>query len=1053
MLTQMISLFLGGTLAVPPQSASTPQGENDKRVYYVGTAHLDTQWLWTIQDTIRDHLRSTLHDNFKWLEKYPDYVFSFEGSFRYELFKEYYPEEYERMRKYIEAGRWRVTGSWVDAVDTNIPSPESLIRQTLYGNGYWKKEFGKSSVDIFLPDCFGFGYALPSIANHCGLKGFSTQKLGWGSSIGIPFPLGNWKGVDGSTVIAALNAGDYNHRIVKDAVSEPYEISRVTETGKKSGAWVDYRYHGRGDMGGAPHEVSVENLQKAIHEQGPLKILSVGGDQLFRDLSAEQVSKLPLYDGEILLTAHGTGCYSAQTAMKLWNRKNELLADSAERAATTAAWLGTASYPKNDLREAWVRFLWHQFHDDLTGTSIAQAYTFSWNDELLSLGKFADILQTSASAVAAHLDTSAKGLPVVVYNPAGFARKDLVTTPWSGKGTPRVVDPAGKEVKYQVSRGEVIFAAEVPANGWSVYHIETIDQPVKTLPGTTITRVGEGYELGSDRYRVKVNSAGDIASVFDLRLAKELLAGPSRLELRNDISKDWNAWEIPFDVLQGDPRGYVDGPAKMQVVEKGPVRVSLQVVREKDGSRFVQTISLAQGSSRVEVDNRVKWHSKGTLLKAVFPLAVSNDQATYDLGLGAIRRGNNTKVKYEVPAQQWADLTAKDGSSGVAILTESKYGWDKPNDNTLRLTLIHTGDGKGNWDFQNSNDLGNHHFTYAIQGHKGYWTNVVPEEAHAFNQPLVAFTTGHHAGSLGRRFQFVSVNNPAVAIKSVKKAEDTDEVIVRVFETSGADQPNVKLSLPGKVLSIREVNGQEEPVAPRGDVKRENTALRFGLKRYQPRAFAITLAGSKLGKSVTSVPMKLPFDQMVTTRQDGRDKADFDGQGHSYVAELWPTKLKSAEVNFTLGAANANNALTASGQTLPAPQGAKRIYLLAASSGPDTIAQFKVGANVIRREIPNYSGWIGQWDSRMVNGKVENDPNLLVPAFLKRTPVAWVGTHRHAKGGDDLYVFTYMFRIAIDVPKGVSWITLPNDPRIKIFAASAVMSQSPDVLPTRPLYE
>ena len=208
-----------GPEATPPAPAvstlsSNPSGDGDgidrvPTVYAVATAHLDTQWRWTIQETIDEFIPATLHTNFRYFDRYPGYRFSFEGSFRYQLMKEYYPEEYGRLRQEIAAGRWKVCGSWVDAVDTNIPSPESLVRHALYGNGYFRREFGVESRDVFLPDCFGFGYALPSIAAHCGLTAFSTQKLTWGSANGVPFDVGLWEGVDGSRLVAAIRPGAY----------------------------------------------------------------------------------------------------------------------------------------------------------------------------------------------------------------------------------------------------------------------------------------------------------------------------------------------------------------------------------------------------------------------------------------------------------------------------------------------------------------------------------------------------------------------------------------------------------------------------------------------------------------------------------------------------------------------------------------------------------------------------------------------------------------------------------------------------------------------------
>src|SRR5262245_48029231 len=222
------AVALVGTLALGGSDSPTTKPSDRPTLYVVGTAHLDTQWLWTIQDSIREYVPHTLDDNFARFEKFPDYIFSFEGAFRYMLAREYRPESYAKLKEYIRSGRWHVCGSSVDAGDVNIPSPEALIRQILYGNGYFRKEFGKTSCDIYLPDCFGFGYALPSIAAHCGLKGFSTQKLTWGSSIGIPFDVGVWEGVDGSTLIAALNPGDYVSTIREDLSKNNEWLDRMT---------------------------------------------------------------------------------------------------------------------------------------------------------------------------------------------------------------------------------------------------------------------------------------------------------------------------------------------------------------------------------------------------------------------------------------------------------------------------------------------------------------------------------------------------------------------------------------------------------------------------------------------------------------------------------------------------------------------------------------------------------------------------------------------------------------------------------------------------------
>ena len=283
-----------------------------------------------------------------------------------------------------------------------IALPAGAVREH-----FFRTEFNKVSRDIYLPDCFGFGFSLPSIAAHSGLKSFSTQKLTWGRP--IPFPIGRWKGVDGSEILAELDPKSYTTRITTDMQTDPNWQNQFTPLG--DGKSVEFRYFGTGDTGGGPNEESVQNYEKAFKEGSTIDIRNTSPDQLAHDLTPQQFASLPEYNSELILKTHGTGCYTSQAAMKTFNRQNELLANAAESSAVAAEWLAGQTYPTERLRAAWVRMLWHQFHDDLTGTCIPQAYQFSWNDELASLNQFAGVLTSSTSAVASLLDTERRRHP------------------------------------------------------------------------------------------------------------------------------------------------------------------------------------------------------------------------------------------------------------------------------------------------------------------------------------------------------------------------------------------------------------------------------------------------------------------------------------------------------------------------------------------------------------------------------------------------------------------------------------------------------------------
>ena len=336
-----VILLASALLCSGSMHAQSAKPEKKAKAYMVADAHLDTQWNWDVQTTIKEYVWNTLSRNLFLLKKYPDYIFNFEGGVKYAWMKEYFPSEYEQLKAFVRSGRWHISGSSWEASDVLVPSVESSIRNILLGQEYYRKEFGTEGTDIFLPDCFGFGWTLPTIAKHCGLIGFSSQKLDWrnhpfyGESK-HPFMLGLWKGIDGSSIMLA-HGYDYGKRWNNIDLSEDKELLGLT---KRTPLNTVYRYYGTGDTGGSPSIGSVSSVEKGIKGNGPLEIISATSDQLFKDyLPYEKHSELPVFNGELLMDVHGTGCYTSQAAMKLYNRQNELLGDAAERAAVAADWV------------------------------------------------------------------------------------------------------------------------------------------------------------------------------------------------------------------------------------------------------------------------------------------------------------------------------------------------------------------------------------------------------------------------------------------------------------------------------------------------------------------------------------------------------------------------------------------------------------------------------------------------------------------------------------------------------------------------------------------
>ena len=1045
-----------------PQPA--PQGE--KTLMLVSTAHFDTQWRWTVRTSIEEYLKNTLEQNFALLRKYPFYLFNFEGAIKYMWIREYYPEAFDTLKKYLREGRWNICGSSLDAGDVNIPSPEAILRNILTGQQFYKKEFGTTSCDIFLPDCFGFGYALPAIASHCGLKGFSTQKLSWRSAVEIPFHLGLWQGVDGSKIPAVLDARPYNRHLTGDASNNKEFIDLVAATGKQTGLNLAYVYYGTGDRGGSPTEESVQWLGKSLNGEGPLKVVTAPADQLFRQLTPAQISSFPVYNGELLMTFHGTGCYTAQGTLKRWNRKNELLALAAEKASVIADWLGAVPYPSAALNDAWIRFLWHQFHDDLTGTSIREAYEFSWNDEAIAMNRSGSILENACGAIARGLNTRGTGIPVVVFNPVSFDRPDVITVTINRESKwIRVLDSSYREIPSQLlscgnGKTTFCFTAKVPAIGFSVYDVQAWDHPIASSPVKNPLKVDSGL-IENEYYRVLINKEGDVYSIYDKRYKKEILSAPLQFQMLNDTSSDYPAWEILYNTVAAAPRAFVDEVVKIEITEKGPVRASLKITRKKEESWFVQSIRLASGSERIEFDNEVQWNTRGTLLKAVFPFTVSNPYATYDLGCGTIKRQNNTPRLYEVPAQQWASITDKNGTYGVSVLSDCKYGWDKPADNILRLTLLHT-PATANQRFadQQDLDLGRHRFGFAIVGHAGDWRKgKVVRQAEFFNQPLLAFESRPFDGALGKSFSFVSLSTPQVIVRALKKAENSNEIILRLQEINGENVKAVKVRFPLRILSVREVTGTEDSLRK---MTLADSFLVLSFKPYQLRTFALTLASpSERVSPAQSIDLNLDYNlDAVSSDSNRQDGNIIDGK--TLPAEQFPQWIEYNGIKFRMGLKTDGrlNAMMCRGDKIRLPQiQYKTIYLLAASKKDDVLASFKIDGQYYPLYIRSLFEPVGRAETLsfmpLPAGSQWPGYHAISNAYIKRENIAWYATHLHDgySGKNIPYAFGYLFFYRIDLPEKATELVLPDNEDVVIFAMSMGKNYNEWTRPACDIYE
>ena len=1029
----------------------------DKVLYTIGYAHLDTEWNWEYPITINEYIKKTMVDNFKLFEKYPDYVFNFTGSRRYNMMKEYYPELYKRVKDYIAQGRWYVSGSSVDEGEVNISSSESILRQVLYGNLFFKREFNKESYDYMLPDCFGFVATMPSVWSHAGLLGFSTQKLTWHSANGIPFNVGVWEGPDGKGLLAALNATSYTSSIVdrldKDSIWTARMLSNITQYGIS----FDFRYYGVGDTGGAPREKDVINAVNSIkHTDGNFKVILTASDQMFKDITPALKAKLPTYSGDLLLTEHSSGSMTSESFMKRANRKNEGLAKSAEQLASIADWMGGAAYPTNKINNSWDLVLGSQFHDILPGTATPLAYNYVWNDEFIAMNGFSEVIKNSVSAIAHCLNTQVEGKAVVVYNPVAIAREDVVTAELTYAKLPvnvKVVDKNGNTVASQIISSKdnkltVIFLANIPSEGLSVYDVrESTEAPATTTMTVTNQTLENSY------FKVKIDANGDIASIYDKTALKEVLSKPASLQFQHEFPTQWPAWNMDWNDRKNPPIDFMNKDVTVKVVEQGPVRIALEVTKKGQNSEITQIISLAadEAGKVIQVNNKIDWQSKQVSLKAAFPTTISNEFATYGLNTAAVQRTTNNEVKYEVPGRKWIDITDRPNNYGVSILEDCKYGSDKPDNNTLRLTLMYT-PGAKSYVYQSSQDWGIHDFKYGIYAHCGDWVYAgTPWQGNFLNAPLIGFETSKHDGAIGKEFSMLKINTSKVDVMAFKKAEESDYYIVRVNELYGKDANGVTVSFPCKIVDAYEVNGQEKKI---GAANFNNGELNFDMTRFMIRSFAVKFEKPAVATTkAVQQSLEIPFNEDAISSDNNRTDGNMTN-GLSYPAELIPAVVTSEDINFKMGSSadGQKNVVSAKGQKITLPSGNfNKLYILAAAS-QDTQSDMKVGNQNVKLRVQDWTGWIGQHYNRTLaekNTKVIAISN----AFSKRDNIAWYASHRHSPNANDAYQYSYLYKYEINLPKGAKSIVLPKNENIKIFAITVADKTNEDITPLQPLYD
>ena len=791
-----------------------------------GQSHIDTAWLWPLRETRRKCGR-TFSSVLEYMERYPEYVFLASQPVQYEWMKTHYPEQYRRIKRRVKEKRWEPFGAlWVES-DCNVPSGESLVRQLLYGNRFWRKEFGVHSPTAWLPDAFGYTWSLPQILRKAQVDTFITTKLTWNRFTDFPYSAFQWEGVDGTRVFGLLPPLNYNGNPRPQDCLEQWNGFKQKELFEE----LPFPY-GHGDGGGGPTMEMIEYAKRLGNVVGMPKC-EIGRiqDSIDRMKAHCPFDDLPVWNGELYLEYH-RGCQTSQARTKRNNRKCEFLLRQTEFLSSLAL-LNGGRYNHKELYEAWKTVLVNQFHDVLPGSSINEVYAQADLDYAAARSRTAAVRAKAIAHIAKKIDTSGDGAPILVFNTLSWLRDDVayVELPLP-RGRFAVLDPGGAHVPHQrVGPKAIVFEARgVPPLGYAVYRV--VKGASKAEPSGMLKATAKGME--NEYLRIRFDKKGDLASVYDKVERREVLPKGERgnvLQLFDDRPHGNDAWDI--DPSFEDIAWEVGPAASIEVVETGPVRAIVRIVRKTEHSVITQDVTLHAHAPRVDFVTHVDWHEKRVLLKAAFPLDVRAGRAAYEIQFAAIERAthHNTdfdRARYEVPAHKWADLS--EGDYGVSLLNDCKYGYDTKG-NVMRLSLL-----RSPVDPDPHADEGEHSFTYALYPHAWGWRNGTVQQGYELNEPLLAVAVPSARGTLPPVDTFAAVDAENVIVDTVKRCEDSDALIVRLYEAYG-QRGDVTISFGRKPKEVAECDLMEENDAP---VAMKGNHVRFYVTPFEIRTFKVT---------------------------------------------------------------------------------------------------------------------------------------------------------------------------------------------------------------------
>lgn len=722
----------------------------------IAHTHIDIEWLWARAQT-REKIQRSFTNALALMKKYPEYKFMLSQPELYRYLKEEAPEKYEELKQLVKEGRWEPEGAMYVEADCNLISGESLVRQIYQGKRFFKDEFGVDNKILFLPDVFGYSAAIPQILKKSGIRHFVTSKISWNETNTMPVDCFMWEGLDGTEIFTNFITAQ-NYKGIEPDRYTTY-VGHLTPSEIK-GTWnkfIEKQYshralstYGFGDGGGGPTKEMLENQRRMAKgipgmpvTKLPTLIEHLDKKREEFDESCKKLKRTPKWVGELYLELH-RGTYTSMAKNKRGNRKSEQALGKAEGLSYIGLMLGS-EYDAKGLYNNWNRVLHNQFHDIIPGSSIKDVYDGT-DVDYKEIAEYTDGVINEKIGVIAKNITTDGGL--LVYNPSGFERSGIATV-------------GGKTVELTEA---------IPAFGWKVVNKFNDECRVAV----------NGLTAENKFYKMTLDNAGRIAELFDKSANRQVFKSGeygNEFQAFEDFPRLYDNWEITDYYKQ--KKWVLDDEAQITPVTDGS-RAGFRVVKKYLDSEIIQNIWLYSDTDRIDFDTDIDWHERNQVLKVAFPVDVHANTATYETQFGHIERpthGNTSwdQAKFEVCAHKW--VTVAENGYGVGLLNDCKYGFNTEG-STMKLTVLKCSQ------YPNEEaDQGAHKLTYSIMAYEGDFREAgVINEAYALNQPLAVAEVPANKGILSEEFSLVGCDKANVIVETVKKAEDDDGMIVRMYD-------------------------------------------------------------------------------------------------------------------------------------------------------------------------------------------------------------------------------------------------------------------------------